>query len=215
MGGESRTQAAMRKRVTHRHVPVYVLPKDIMRTATATPSTVSRNPYNMLRTFLSHDSNLPGLVSPRKNNSSIKTAYKSTHFFRDTKKSCDSPLTKLACNQIIFNFVKIRQSFYRNFYRPANLFWNPINCSISFFIIILYTVIILCIICPRLKNNNNVTIKKNIEKKMPMLNEYFLQVALKCESHHSIDTPVFFRERWKERKSDEKSPAYPFSFFLS
>lgn len=44
MGGESRTQAAMRERVTHRHVPVYVLPKDIMRTATATLTTCPTAP---------------------------------------------------------------------------------------------------------------------------------------------------------------------------
>lgn len=107
MGGESRTQSAMRKRVTHRHVPVYVLPKDIMRTATATPTTVSRNPYNMLRTFLPRDSNLPGLVSPRKNNSPIKTAYPTDafFFFRDAKRSRDSRLAKSACNQIILNFA--------------------------------------------------------------------------------------------------------------
>lgn len=104
MGGESRTQAAMRKRVTHRHVPVYVLPKDIMRTATATSTTVSRNPYNMLRTFLSHDSNLSGLVSPRKNNSS--TAYHIDAFFFSRREKI-ARLAKLACNRIIFNFVNI------------------------------------------------------------------------------------------------------------
>lgn len=48
-----------------------------------------------------------------------------------------------------------------------------------------------------------------------MLNEYFLQVALKCESHHSIDTPVFFRERWKERKKERrKESCLPFLIFL-
>lgn len=44
MGGESRTQAAMRERVTHRHVPVYVLPKDIMRMATTTLTTCPATP---------------------------------------------------------------------------------------------------------------------------------------------------------------------------
>lgn len=87
-------QAAMRKRVTHRHVPVYVLPKDIMRTATASPTTVSRNPCNMLRTFLPCDSNLPGLVSPRKNNSPTKTAYSINAFFFETRKDHDSRLAK-------------------------------------------------------------------------------------------------------------------------
>lgn len=83
------------------------------------------------------------------------------------------------------------------------------NFSIVFFILIVNTLIsfslnynlicyydILCIICPKLiNNNNNAAIKKNVEKKMRMLNEYFFQVALKYESHHPIDTLVFFRER--------------------
>lgn len=114
MGGESRTQAAMRKRVTHRHVPVYVLPKDIMRTTTATPTTVSRNPYNMLRTFLSRDSNLPGLVSPRKNNSPTKTAYPTDAFFFPR---CEK-ITRLAISQVGMqsdNFKLCHPNFYHEY----------------------------------------------------------------------------------------------------
>lgn len=48
-----------------------------------------------------------------------------------------------------------------------------------------------------------------------MLNEYFFQVALKCESHHPIDTLVFSWERWRERKKERwRESCLPFFIFL-
>lgn len=69
MGGESRTRAAMRERVTHRHVAVYVLPKDIMRTATATPTMCPATPAICYGRFFRAIPIYPGLTSPGENNS--------------------------------------------------------------------------------------------------------------------------------------------------
>ena len=94
----------MRERVTHRHVPVYVLPKDIMRTATATLTTYPATPAICYGRFfraipiyraLYHQ----GYNSPTEMERTL--LYRTNTFFQQYGKD-HATRTRLACNQKAF-----------------------------------------------------------------------------------------------------------------
>lgn len=133
MGGNSWTQAVMRERVTHRHVPVYVLPKDIMWTATATLTTCPATPAICYGRFFRaipiysalyrQGHNSPTEIertSPRRGNA----------FFHNAKRSRDSCEISMQSDSVSKFAIKI---FYHEYSSPISSYSNFINQFCRFF----------------------------------------------------------------------------------
>jgi len=124
MGGESRTQPAMRERVTHRHVPVYVLPKDIMRTATATLTTCPATPAICYGHFFRAIPIYPALYRQGYNSLTEieRTSLRRANTIFPTTRKDHATRARLACNQIAFETLPSK--FFIVNVAPVRLYSN-------------------------------------------------------------------------------------------